>query len=329
MHNSPFFSIIIPVYNAKPYIARCLESCINQTFFDIEIIVVDDCGSDESIEIVEEYAKKDKRIKILHNKENLGTFHARLEGVKSVCGKYTLFLDSDDLIMLNTCECLYEEVIKTYKDIYVFGLKIISPMQDVVLRSKLPEVDYAYKNEIFSAILDTNWNVCGKVFETSFLFKTINIIKQDFSFIPKLRMAEDLVFCLFLSYFANSMQVIERYLYIYNQNEFTSITLQYKNVEIANQNINDYSFVISFLKDLHSFSIIQNSESFSKTQQELLEKMTKSRLGWIYMRAFNKSKDKEFFAYPKAFCEVLLYQHSWKTYVRILVYFLSFGKIKL
>ncbi|PCM57491.1 hypothetical protein CP502_03095, partial [Campylobacter sp. BCW_8712] len=77
-------SIILPVFNVEKYITKALESCINQTFKNIEIIVVDDCGNDNSINIVKEYSKKDKRIKIVHNEKNLGLLRARYEGVKVV-----------------------------------------------------------------------------------------------------------------------------------------------------------------------------------------------------------------------------------------------------
>ncbi|EBI2345653.1 glycosyltransferase family 2 protein, partial [Campylobacter jejuni] len=77
----PKISIILPTFNVEKYIAKALESCINQSFKDIEIIVVDDCGSDKSIDIAKEYAKKDERIKIIHNEENLGLLRARYEGV--------------------------------------------------------------------------------------------------------------------------------------------------------------------------------------------------------------------------------------------------------
>ena len=96
MINSPKVSIIIPVYNVERYISECLESCIKQTLKDIEIIIVDDCGSDKSIDIVKEYAKKDSRIKIIKNNQNKGLFLARCEGLKSATGKYIISLDSDD-----------------------------------------------------------------------------------------------------------------------------------------------------------------------------------------------------------------------------------------
>ncbi|MBC5858386.1 glycosyltransferase family 2 protein, partial [Campylobacter jejuni] len=73
-------SIILPTYNVEQYIERALDSCINQTFKDIEIIVVNDCGSDKSIDIAKEYTKKDERVKIIHNKENLKLLRARYEG---------------------------------------------------------------------------------------------------------------------------------------------------------------------------------------------------------------------------------------------------------
>lgn len=70
-------SIILPTYNVEKYIAKALQSCINQSFKNIEIIVVDDCGDDKSILIAKEYAKKDARIKIIHNKQNLQLLKAR------------------------------------------------------------------------------------------------------------------------------------------------------------------------------------------------------------------------------------------------------------
>ncbi len=112
---SPKFSIIVPMYNVEKYIARALESAINQSFKDIEIICVDDCGQDKSIEIAKEFAKKDERIKIVQNERNLGTFAARNNGALSAKGEYLLFLDSDDFLHKDTCLKCYE-LLKTYKN---------------------------------------------------------------------------------------------------------------------------------------------------------------------------------------------------------------------
>ena len=103
----PFISIVIPVYNVESTIARCLDSCINQSLHDIEILVIDDCGSDSSIQIAQDYAQRDPRIHIVHNETNLGLFSTRIAGERVARGEYILPLDSDDYIALHTCKRLY------------------------------------------------------------------------------------------------------------------------------------------------------------------------------------------------------------------------------
>ncbi|TQR27095.1 glycosyltransferase family 2 protein [Campylobacter sp. MIT 97-5078] len=108
----PKFSIILPTYNVQAFIAQALQSCINQTFKDIEIIVVDDCGQDSSIEIAKEFALKDERVKIIHNEKNQGVFIARNNGALVASGEYLLFLDPDDYFDERACEILFEIIDK-------------------------------------------------------------------------------------------------------------------------------------------------------------------------------------------------------------------------
>ena len=107
---NPKISIIIPVYNVEKYISQCLDSAINQSLKDIEIIIVDDCGSDNSMDIAKEYAKNDNRIKIIKNRQNMGLFLTRCEGIKSATGEYILNLDSDDFLDLRACEIAYNAI---------------------------------------------------------------------------------------------------------------------------------------------------------------------------------------------------------------------------
>ena len=97
------FSIIVPVYNVEDYLSRCVESLINQTYKDIEIILVDDGSLDNSPSLCDAYAKIDSRIKVIH-KKNGGLSDARNCGLECAQGEYILFVDSDDYIELNTCE---------------------------------------------------------------------------------------------------------------------------------------------------------------------------------------------------------------------------------
>ena len=92
----PEVSIIIPVYNVEKYIRQALDSVVNQTFKDIEIICVDDCTPDRSFEIVREYAAKDTRIKLLSLSENSGGGTARNRALETASGRYVMFLDPDD-----------------------------------------------------------------------------------------------------------------------------------------------------------------------------------------------------------------------------------------
>ena len=118
---SPKVSIIIPVYNSDRYLRECLDSVINQTLKDIEIICVNDGSTDNSLSILEEYAQKDARIKII-NQENKGVATARNVGLKNSQGKYITFVDDDDFL---DCDA-YEKAIQYINnaDLVHFGIKV-------------------------------------------------------------------------------------------------------------------------------------------------------------------------------------------------------------
>jgi len=123
MKKNPKLSIIIPVYNVEEYLSRCLESVVNQTLLDIEIICVNDGTKDNSVAIVEAFMHQDNRIHLVH-KENGGLSSARNVGIKKATGDYILFLDSDDYLAETACERLYIERLENNADIIVFGSKI-------------------------------------------------------------------------------------------------------------------------------------------------------------------------------------------------------------
>ena len=102
----PSISIIVPIYNVERYFRRCMNSLLNQTLQDIEIILVDDESPDNCPEICEEYAAKDSRIKVIH-KKNAGLGFARNSGLKLATGEYVAFVDSDDYVDLTMYEKLY------------------------------------------------------------------------------------------------------------------------------------------------------------------------------------------------------------------------------
>lgn len=110
--NYPKISIIVPVHNAGLYLEKCLDSLINQSLKDIEIILVLDCPTDGSDKVAEEYAKKDERIRLLYNEENLHTGLSRNRGIGIAQGKYIGFLDHDDYCEASMYELLYDRAEK-------------------------------------------------------------------------------------------------------------------------------------------------------------------------------------------------------------------------
>ena len=113
-------SIIVPVYNVEKYLSKCLESLINQTLKDIEIICVNDGSTDNSLSILKEYANKDSRIKII-DKQNEGVSVARNTGIEVATGEYLIFVDSDDYLVENACEKALNTIEHNNSDICIFG----------------------------------------------------------------------------------------------------------------------------------------------------------------------------------------------------------------
>lgn len=108
MSGNGLISIIVPVFNVEKYLSVCLDSLIGQTYSNIEILCVNDGSQDHSIDILEEYAQKDSRIKII-SQENRGISAARNAGLAHASGDYVMFVDSDDWIDLDTCEKALQE----------------------------------------------------------------------------------------------------------------------------------------------------------------------------------------------------------------------------
>ena len=121
---NPKISIIIPVYNVEQYIERCLNSLINQTLKDIEIILVDDSSKDSSLLICNKFAEKDSRIKVIH-KENEGAGKARNEALKIATGEYIGFVDSDDFVHADMFETLYKKAQKYNSDLIMSGVLFV------------------------------------------------------------------------------------------------------------------------------------------------------------------------------------------------------------
>ena len=126
MTTNPKVSVIIPVHNTEKYIEECLNSVINQTLTDIEIICVDDASTDSSFNILDTYSKKDSRVKIYHHDVSKSALGARKTGVENAKGDYIMFLDSDDYYSLDACETAYNKIKEENVEILHFTLDVIN-----------------------------------------------------------------------------------------------------------------------------------------------------------------------------------------------------------
>ena len=116
MNNSVLVSVIVPMYGVEKYLAKCLDSICNQTYRNLEIILVDDGSPDKSGEIAEQYAMKDSRIKVIHQ-DNAGVSTARNTGIEAATGEYICFSDSDDCLMPDYVEYLLKLALQYHADI--------------------------------------------------------------------------------------------------------------------------------------------------------------------------------------------------------------------
>ena len=117
---NPKISIIVPIYNVEKYLPKCIDSIINQTLENIEIILVNDGSTDSCAEIIESYANKDNRIKVIH-KKNGGQSSARNMGLDIAKGEYIGFVDSDDWLHYDMYENMYKSIKKVNSDLCVCG----------------------------------------------------------------------------------------------------------------------------------------------------------------------------------------------------------------
>lgn len=176
---TPLISIIVPVYNVEPYLRRCLDSIVNQTYTNLEIILIDDGSPDNCPKICDEYAAKDKRITVIH-KKNGGLSDARNAGLDICKGEYVSFVDSDDWIANTYVELLTKAIIDNNADISV--CEFIRTTQTYNLSISSSNIKY----EVFDSTTATKklWSenyitfviACGKLLKRT-LFSNIRFPK--------------------------------------------------------------------------------------------------------------------------------------------------------
>lgn len=239
-------SIIVPVFNVEKYLAKCLDSLINQTLQDIEIICVNDGSTDGSLEILEKYAQKDKRIIVLEQ-PNKGQGTARNLGLRFANGQYIQFLDSDDYYDLNCCEILFQIMEKSKANVCCFEPHIV--YESCLHRKAEDKAYFSLKHNglhkvIPDMIAKVDCNCWNKIFRMNFL-------QQNHLTFPEGVHYEDLVF--FWKWFprANTVYFLKQQLinYVRREDSFTSNIFQ-KSAEDLKDYITTNYLILDDLKTL-------------------------------------------------------------------------------
>lgn len=187
--NSPLISIIVPVYNVEPYLRRCLDSLVNQTLSDIEIVCVDDGSTDASPAILQEYAAQDERIRIITQK-NAGLSAARNAGLRVASGEFIAFVDSDDYVAPHTYE-LALRYMEPGVDYVCFGVQVEGHASQAEMRSH--ELYFKHPCSGLVGVTDELMLSCDNVVCNK-LFRSSIIRERDISFPVGLRYEDNYFF---------------------------------------------------------------------------------------------------------------------------------------
>lgn len=158
------FSIVIPVYNCKEYIAQAIESVIKQSYEDWELILVDDGSTDDSGAICEKYAT-DRRIKVMHT-ENSGELISRINGMKEATGNYILGCDADDFLEPYCLEMINDAVEKTSSDVIIYQYGMFGAAEGNVEFPMQPFNVFDVSDNILAVISSTNHSLCNKAIQS-------------------------------------------------------------------------------------------------------------------------------------------------------------------
>lgn len=215
-------SVIIPVYNTELYLERCLNSILNQTFKDIELIIVNDNSNDNSSKIIETFINKNSNIKYIDNKENKGVSNCRNEAIKISSGKYILFVDSDDYLDKNMIETMYNEASNNDLDIVMCGYFV--DYEDGNTQNRIINLDEnrIYNGyEILSEILHHKNGVTGHSWNK--LLKASVIKDNNIQYPEHMKIYEDVAFFSKLFPYCKRIKNIKKMFYHYIQRNNSSI----------------------------------------------------------------------------------------------------------
>lgn len=244
----PKLSVIIAVYNTEKYVGKCLDSLFNQTYSNIELVVINDCSTDDSLKILKKYAKKYANMILIDNKENRGLSYSRNVGLENANGEYIGYIDSDDYVDSDYYEKLMKAIIKEKSDVAIADMKIVyedGSFPDHV--TKGCDGDLTKLNVVKNGLAAS---ACNKVFKKDI------ISKYPFS---EGKLNEDLAVILPAIISANKISYVEKTYYYYVQ----------RGGSIQNSRFSDRRFDIFYGVEL-TLKRIKGCKDYNKISQAII-----------------------------------------------------------
>lgn len=254
---NPLISFIVPVYNREKFLSKCIESIINQTYRNIELILIDDGSTDTSLIICNKYKNIDNRIKII-SQSNYGVSHARNVGIQNATGDFIIFVDSDDFISEKLSETLVTIINETKNiDLIIYGFTHVNTLGDILFYETAPNSIDSLSGFLsdFCALLEKNLirSPVNKLFSKKI------IVENNISFNEKTLIAEDALFNIQYLCFVENVRVLKNpYYFVVNHNSIDRLTRKYHPNEINIQNT-----FFSDLLDFLSKNEILTEDNFS------------------------------------------------------------------
>ena len=287
-------SVIIPVYNTGKFLEKCLESVIKQSLKEIEIICVNDGSTDNSLEILQDFAKKDKRIVVV-NQKNRGASPTRNKGLKATKGKYIYFIDSDDYLEERTMlEEIYNKCEENDLDMVVFDYyNDFGNRKEYVKNIEISNDILINKEEYIKDLINGKWGISiwGK------LVKKDIFIENSIKFPENIFMGEDLLTSLKLVFFSKKVGKLNKafYNYVQHENQGTKITKKEKAYEDL---FYLYMEIEKFLKKQNIFFKYKNvfySRIFQMCRTMLKEEYKNTKV-YIELKKYLLENKKEIFS---------------------------------
>ena len=253
---SHLISVIVPVYNTEKYLDECVQSILNQSFTDFELLLIDDGSTDRSGAICDQYAAKDERVRVFHT-ENGGVSSARNVGLDEAKGEWIAFVDSDDWVSSKLLECLYSEAEKGKHDLVFCNYAEVYKGQTVVSQHLCCTSKRDYINGIIEGLLGSYlWN---KLIHRNLFSKTTK-------FYNGYDLWEDLQMSVQLFFYAESVCALDtKPLYFHNCTNIQSITSS-KGKNKINSMVQNLLSIEQFLEDheIIDISVLDNRKIYCK-----------------------------------------------------------------